>query len=60
MRQVQRDDCERRGQTSAEKVRINELAREVRELGQANEILKRHRILPRRSSTARFANDCFH
>ena len=39
--QAQRDDGERPGQTSAEKVRIKELERENRELRQANEILKK-------------------
>ena len=74
MRQVQRDGGERPGPTSAEIARIKELERENRELRQANEILRkgepvkaplvqahwRTRILPRRSSTARSANDCFH
>ena len=41
MRQVQRDGGERSGQTTAEKARIKELEREVRELRQANEILKK-------------------
>lgn len=41
VRQGQRDGGERPGQTSAEKVRIKELEREVRELRQANEILKK-------------------
>ena len=41
MRQVQRDGGERPGQTTAEKARIKELEREVRELRQANEILKK-------------------
>jgi transposase len=41
VRQVQRDGGERPGQTSAEKARIKELEREVRELRQANEILKK-------------------
>jgi len=41
MRQVQRDGGERPGQTSAEKARIKELEREVRELRQANEILRK-------------------
>jgi len=73
-RQVQRDGGERPGQTSEEKARIKQLERENRELRQANEILRkgepvkaplvqahwRTRILLRRSSTARFANDCFH
>ncbi len=37
MRQVQRDGGERSGQTSAEKARIKELEREVRELRQGEE-----------------------
>ena len=37
MRQVQRDGGERPGQTSAEKARIKELEREVRELRQGEE-----------------------
>lgn len=41
MRQVQRDGGERSGQTTAEKLRIKELERGVRELRQANEILKK-------------------
>ncbi len=41
VRQVQRDGGERPGQTTAEKARIKELEREVRELRQANEILKK-------------------
>ena len=41
IRQVQRDGGERPGQTTAEKVRIKELEREVRELRQANEILRK-------------------
>ena len=41
MRQVQRDGGELPGQTSAEKLRIKELEREVRELRQANEILRK-------------------
>jgi transposase-like protein len=41
VRQVQRDGGERPGQTSAEKARIKELEREMRELRQANEILKK-------------------
>jgi transposase len=41
MRQVQRDGGERPGQTTAEKARIKELEGEVRELRQANEILKK-------------------
>ena len=41
IRQIQRDGGERPGQTSAEKARIKELEREVRELRQANEILRK-------------------
>jgi transposase len=41
VRQSQRDGGERPGQTTAEKARIKELEREVRELRQANEILKK-------------------
>jgi transposase-like protein len=41
VRQAQRDGGERPGQTSAEKARIKELGREVRDLRQANEILKK-------------------
>jgi transposase len=41
MRQIQRDCGERPGQTSAEKERIKELEREVRELRQANVILRK-------------------
>ena len=40
-RQVQRDGGERSSQTSAEKARIKELEREVRQLRQANEILRK-------------------
>ena len=40
-RQAQRDAGERRGPTGAETARIKELEREVRELRQANEILKK-------------------
>ena len=69
--QAERDAGDRAGLTSAEKDRIKELEREVRELRQANEILKkgetifrhwsedngRTRILPRRSSTAHSNDD---
>lgn len=41
VRQAQRDGGERPGATTAEKARIKELEREVRELRQANEILKK-------------------
>lgn len=40
-RQQQRDSGERSGPTNAEKARIKELEREVRELRQANEILRK-------------------
>lgn len=40
-RQQQRDSGERSGPTSEEKARIKELEREVRELRQANEILRK-------------------
>lgn len=39
--QAQRDGGERPGLSSAEKARIKELEREIRELRQANEILKK-------------------
>lgn len=74
VRQAQRDGCERPGQTKAETAAIKELEREVRELRQASESLKkasayfamvrkaaRHRFSAACSgSTARSANDCFH
>jgi transposase len=41
MRQIQRDGGERPGPTSTEIVRIKELELEVRELRQANEILRK-------------------
>ena len=41
VRQAQRDGGERPGLTCADKARIKELEREVRELRQANEILKK-------------------
>ena len=41
VRQTQRDGGERPGPTSAEIARIKELEREVRELRQANEILRK-------------------
>ena len=73
-KQARRDAGKEAGPTSAERARIRELEREMRELRQANEILKkgepmerqwserhwRTHILPRRSSTARSANDCVH
>ena len=61
MRQVQRDGGERPGQTTAEKLRIKELERENRNCGRRTRFCARlQRILLRRRSTARFANDCFH
>jgi transposase-like protein len=41
MRQAERDRGQRPGQTSQERERIKELEREVRELRQANEILRK-------------------
>lgn len=41
MRQIQRDSGERPGPRTAEKARIKELERELRELRQANEILRK-------------------
>ena len=41
VRQAERDSGEREGATSAEQERIKELEREVRELRQANEILRK-------------------
>src|SRR6056297_2521938 len=72
--QAARDAGERSGPSSEEKARIKELEREVKELRTANESLKkgepmarqwserhwRTPILPRRSSTARSANDRLH
>jgi transposase-like protein len=74
VRQAQRDGGGRSGLTSADKARIKELERENRELRQANEILKKASAYfapplgdasiacraKGRSSTARFASDCFH
>jgi transposase len=74
VRQTQRDGGERPGPTSAEIARIKELERENRELRQANEILRKASAYfapplgdasiacraKGRSSTARFANDCFY
>ena len=71
---AERDAGERPGLTSAEKDRIKELEREVRELRTANEILKKasayfapplaHADMccraAGRSSTARSGNDCVH
>ena len=72
--QAERDAGKREGLTTAEKDRIKDLEREVRELRTANEILKkgksifrhwsedngRTRILLRRSSTAHSNDDCIH
>ena len=41
VRQAEKDSGERAGATSAERERIKELEREVRELRQANEILRK-------------------
>jgi transposase-like protein len=41
VRQAERDQGQRSGQTSQERERIKELEREVRELRQANEILRK-------------------
>ena len=41
VRQAEKDSGERAGATSAERERIEELEREVRELRQANEILRK-------------------
>ena len=41
VRQAEKDNGERAGSTSAERERIKELEREVRELRQANEILRK-------------------
>ena len=50
-----------RGRSRADKARINKLERENKGLRTANEILKKaSAILPRRSSTARSADDLFH
>ena len=54
VRQAQRYGGERPGQTSAEKARIKELEREVRELRQANEIMKKASV----GSTGQ-RNGCF-
>jgi len=61
VRQAQRDGGERPGQTTAEKARIKKLnARSVNCGKRTRSLRKRQRILRWRSSTARFANDCFH
>ena len=72
-RQSERDAGVRNDPTSEEKARIKDLEREVRELRQANEILKKAsaQVTPTlgdcnaitcraagRNSTARFGNDC--
>jgi len=73
-RQSERDAGARNGPSSEEKAWIKDLEREVRELRQANEILKkgeaiirhwsedngRARIFLRRNSTARSENDFIH
>lgn len=41
MRQSERDNGQREGQTTSERERIKALEREVRELRQANEILRK-------------------
>ena len=48
VRQAERDEGLKPGPTSAEQVRIRELEREVRELRQANEILRKARCSWRR------------
>ena len=72
--QAERDSGRREGLTTAEKDRIKDLEREVRELRTANEILKkgeafvrhwskdngRAHILRKRNSTARSRNDHIH
>lgn len=74
VRQSERDSGARDGTTSAERDRIKELEREVRQLRQANEILRkgetlkaplvqaqcRAHILRRRNSTARSSHDRIH
>ena len=71
VRQAEKDSGARDGATSAERDRIKELEREVRQLRQANEILRkgepvkaplvqahwRTRILRRRNSTTRSSHD---
>ncbi len=71
VRQAEKDSGARDGATSAERERIKELEREVRQLRQANEILRkgepvkaplvqahwRTLILLRRNSTARSSHD---
>jgi len=61
VRQAERDAGVRPGATTDERERIKALERENRELRQANEILRRRRlILPRRSSTAGSSHDRLH
>ena len=74
VRQAEKDSGARDGATSAERNKIKELEREVRQLRQANEILRkgetlkaplvlaqcRARILLRRNSTARSSHDRLH
>lgn len=58
--QAERDAGQRGGLTSAEKYRIKELEREVRELRQASEILKMASAYFAAPETARSANDHVH
>ncbi len=66
LRQSERDGGERDGMTTEDRARMKALEREVRELKQANEILRKAsayfaQVRPAgRSSTARSANDCLH
>jgi len=66
LRQAERDGGERDGMTTEDRARMKALEREVRELKQANEILRKAsayfaQVRPAgRSSTARSANDCLH
>jgi transposase len=61
VRQAERDRGSRAGPTSAEGERMKAVERENRELRQANEILRKHRlILRRRSSTAGSSHDRVH
>ncbi len=58
VRQAERDGGARDGATSAERERIKELEREVRQLGrQTRSCAKRRLILLRRNSTARSSHD---
>jgi transposase-like protein len=61
VRQTERDEGLRPGPTSEDRERIKSLEREVRELRQANEILRKaSAYLPRRSSTARSDDEVVH